>query len=85
MGGALTVRVGIPTEVKDNEYRVAITPAGVHELVSRGHEVFVQAGAGVGSSVPDADYAAVVRRTTVTMEPATCAATAADTGCPPKV
>jgi alanine dehydrogenase len=52
------MRVGIPTEIKDNEYRVAITPAGVHELVSRGHEVFVQAGAGVGSSVPDQDYAA---------------------------
>jgi alanine dehydrogenase len=52
------MRVGIPTEVKDHEYRVAITPAGVHELVTRGHEVFVQAGAGVGSSVPDQDYAA---------------------------
>jgi alanine dehydrogenase len=52
------VRVGIPTEVKDNEYRVAITPAGVHELVAGGHEVFVQAGAGVGSSVPDEGYAA---------------------------
>jgi alanine dehydrogenase len=58
MGGALTMRIGIPTEIKDNEYRVAITPAGVHELVSRGHEVFVQAGAGVGSSVPDQDHAA---------------------------
>jgi alanine dehydrogenase len=52
------VRVGIPTEVKDHEYRVAITPAGVHELAARGHEVFVQAGAGVGSSIPDQDYAA---------------------------
>jgi alanine dehydrogenase len=52
------MRVGIPTEVKDNEYRVAITPAGVHELVARGHEVFVQAGAGIGSSVPDEGYAA---------------------------
>jgi len=52
------MRVGIPTEIKDNEYRVAITPAGVHELVGRGHEVFVQAGAGLGSSLPDADYAA---------------------------
>ena len=52
------MRVGIPTEVKDNEYRVAITPAGVHELVGRGHEVFVQAGAGLGSSLPDGDYAA---------------------------
>jgi len=52
------MRVGIPTEIKNNEYRVAITPAGVHELVGRGHEVFVQAGAGLGSSLPDADYAA---------------------------
>jgi alanine dehydrogenase len=52
------MRVGVPTEVKDNEYRVAITPAGVHELVGRGHEVFVQAGAGLGSSLPDEEYAA---------------------------
>jgi alanine dehydrogenase len=52
------VRIGIPTEVKDHEYRVAITPAGVHELVGRGHEVFVQSGAGRGSSLPDEDYAA---------------------------
>jgi alanine dehydrogenase len=51
------MRVGVPTEVKDNEYRVAITPAGVHELVGRGHEVFVQAAAGLGSSLPDEDYA----------------------------
>jgi alanine dehydrogenase len=47
------VRIGIPTEVKNNEYRVACTPAGVHELVRHGHEVFVQTGAGEGSSVPD--------------------------------
>jgi len=52
------VRIGIPTEVKDHEYRVAITPAGVHELTGRGHEVFVQSGAGTGSSIPDEDYAA---------------------------
>jgi len=52
------MRVGVPTEVKDNEYRVAITPAGVHELVGRGHEVYVQAGAGEGSSLPDQEYAA---------------------------
>jgi alanine dehydrogenase len=52
------MRVGVPTEVKDNEYRVAITPAGVHELVGRGHEVYVQAGAGEGSSLPDEEYAA---------------------------
>ena len=52
------MRIGIPTEVKDNEYRVAITPAGVHEFTGRGHEVFVQAGAGTGSSITDADYRA---------------------------
>ena len=52
------MRVGIPTEIKDNEYRVAITPAGVHELVGRGHEVFVQSGAGLGSSLPDEEYEA---------------------------
>jgi alanine dehydrogenase len=52
------MRIGIPTEVKDHEYRVAITPAGVHELVGRGHEVFVQAGAGTGSSLSDEDYEA---------------------------
>ena len=50
------MRVGVPSEVKNHEYRVAATPAGVHELVSHGHEVFVQRGAGVGSSIPDEDY-----------------------------
>lgn len=43
------MRVGIPTEIKNNEFRVAITPAGVHSLASHGHEVLVQAGAGLGS------------------------------------
>jgi alanine dehydrogenase len=52
------MRIGIPSEIKDNEYRVAITPAGVQELTGRGHEVFVQAGAGAGSSIGDGDYAA---------------------------
>ena len=52
------MRVGIPKEVKNHEYRVAITPAGVHELVRNDHEVFIQAGAGAGSSIPDADFAA---------------------------
>ena len=47
------MRVGIPTEIKNNENRVAITPAGVHELVRRGHEVFIEAGAGVGSGFSD--------------------------------
>ena len=51
------MRVAIPAEVKNNEFRVAITPAGVHDLVSHGHEVLVQAGAGIGSSIPDEEYA----------------------------
>jgi alanine dehydrogenase len=50
--------IGIPSEVKNHEYRVAITPAGVQELVLHRHEVFVQSGAGVGSSITDAEYAA---------------------------
>jgi alanine dehydrogenase len=50
------MRVGIPTEIKNNEYRVAITPAGVAELVHRGHEVIIQAGAGEGSAISDADF-----------------------------
>jgi alanine dehydrogenase len=50
------VRVGIPTEIKNNEYRVAITPAGVSELVRHGHEVMVQAGAGEGSAIRDPDF-----------------------------
>ena len=52
------MKVGIPREVKNHEYRVAITPAGVHELVSHGHEVVIEKDAGVGSSIPDADYQA---------------------------
>jgi alanine dehydrogenase len=51
------VRVGVPKEVKNHEYRVAITPVGVHELVAHGHEVFVEKGAGVGSSIHDEEYA----------------------------
>ncbi len=52
------MRVGIPKEIKNHEYRVAVTPAGVHELVSHGHEVVIEAGAGVGSSIPDLDFVA---------------------------
>src|SRR3978361_240036 len=52
------MRVGIPTEIKNNEYRVAITPAGVAELTRRGHEVLVQAGAGEGSPIADSDFKA---------------------------
>lgn len=54
--------VGVPREVKDSENRVAMTPDGVRELVTGGHEVFVEAGAGVGSSLPDADYSAAGAR-----------------------
>ncbi len=50
--------VGVPKEVKDDEYRVAITPAGVRELTAAGHTVLVEREAGVGSSIPDADYVA---------------------------
>ena len=56
------MKVGIPAEVKNNEYRVAITPSGVHELTRAGHEVFVQQGAGVGSSIPDEDFTAAGAR-----------------------
>ena len=52
------MKVGIPREVKNHEYRVAITPAGVFELVRAGHEVFVEYGAGDGSSIGDEDYLA---------------------------
>jgi alanine dehydrogenase len=52
------MRIGVPTEVKVEEFRVAATPAGVRELTSAGHQVLVQAGAGSGSHLPDADYAA---------------------------
>jgi alanine dehydrogenase len=50
------MKVGVPTEIKTDEYRVALTPSGVRELVEHGHEVVVQAGAGDGSSISDADY-----------------------------
>ena len=52
------MKVGIPREVKDNEYRVAITPAGVHELTSHGHSVYLEKEAGLGSSLPDSDFVA---------------------------
>jgi alanine dehydrogenase len=52
------VRVGVPTETKPDEYRVALTPAGARELSEHGHEVLIQAGAGEGSSIEDAAFAA---------------------------
>ena len=50
------MRIGVAREIKTDEYRVALTPAGARELVLKGHEVFVETGAGDGSSFPDADY-----------------------------
>ncbi|WP_311472395.1 alanine dehydrogenase [uncultured Actinomyces sp.] len=52
------MRIGVPAEIKNNEFRVAITPSGVHALTRRGHEVTVQAGAGAGSGIDDGEYAA---------------------------
>ncbi|MDO5681793.1 MAG: alanine dehydrogenase [Propionibacteriaceae bacterium] len=52
------MRIAIPTEVKNNENRVGLTPAGVAELTAAGHEIFVQSGAGLGSSITDEEYAA---------------------------
>jgi len=50
------VRIGVPAEVKQDEYRVALTPSGAYELVRDGHEVWVETGAGVGAGCPDSDY-----------------------------
>ncbi|WP_067469247.1 alanine dehydrogenase [Actinomadura macra] len=52
------MKIGVPKEIKNHEYRVAITPAGVHELTRHGHEVFVEHGAGLGSAIPDDDFTA---------------------------
>lgn len=54
----IDVKVGIPREVKNNEFRVAITPAGVHELVRHGHQVVIERDAGVGSSITNEEYVA---------------------------
>jgi alanine dehydrogenase len=50
------VNIGLPKEVKDNEYRVGLVPAGVHTLVADGHKVWVQKGAGIGSGFEDREY-----------------------------
>ncbi len=52
------MRVGVPAEIKPDEYRVAITPAGVREIVEHGHEVLIEAGAGEGSAISDDDFEA---------------------------
>jgi alanine dehydrogenase len=56
------MRVGVPTEIREEEYRVALTPAGTRELTDRGHEVLVQRGAGLGSLFPDEAYIAAGAR-----------------------
>ena len=53
------MRIGVPKEIKNHEYRVGLVPAGVRELVADGHEVFVQSTAGAGIGVDDAAYQAV--------------------------
>jgi alanine dehydrogenase len=52
------VKVGVPSEIKSDEYRVAITPAGVREMTEHGHQVLIQSGAGEGSAIADSDYEA---------------------------
>ena len=56
------MKVGIPREVKNHEYRVALTPVGAHELTQHGHDVLVEKDAGVGSQISDADYVAAGAR-----------------------
>ncbi|KAA9155928.1 alanine dehydrogenase [Amycolatopsis acidicola] len=52
------MRIAVPREIKKHEYRVALTPAGVHELTQHGHQVFIETGAGAGSAITDDEYAA---------------------------
>ena len=52
------MKVGVATEIKPDEYRVALTPAGVRELTKLGHEVLVESGAGAGSAIADRDFQA---------------------------
>ena len=52
------MRVGVPKEIKNNEFRVGLTPPSVHELTAHGHQVLVQAGAGADIGLLDADYVA---------------------------
>ncbi len=56
------MKIGVPKEVKNHEYRVALTPIGAHELTEHGHEVYVEKGAGAGSQIPDEEYVAAGAR-----------------------
>lgn len=62
------MKIAVPREVKNHEYRVALTPAGAHELTSRGHDVFVQADAGLGSAIPDEEFLAAGAKILATAE-----------------
>jgi alanine dehydrogenase len=62
--------IGVPREVKNHEYRVAITPIGVHELVAHGHEVVIQKDAGEGSSIHDREFVAAGAKIVETAEEA---------------
>lgn len=62
------MRVGVPTEIKNNEFRVALTPGGVAELTRRGHEVIIEAGAGNGSAICDHDFKAAGAQMVTTAE-----------------
>ncbi|GGM13238.1 alanine dehydrogenase [Nakamurella endophytica] len=64
------MRIGVPAEVKNREYRVALTPAGAHQLAERGHEVLVQSGAGAGSRISDDEFSAAGARVVPTAEDA---------------
>ncbi|NUT95865.1 MAG: alanine dehydrogenase [Saccharothrix sp.] len=62
------MRISVPREIKNHEYRVALTPAGAHELTLRGHDVFVEAGAGLGSAITDEEYLAAGAKVLATAE-----------------
>src|SRR3954467_6406946 len=56
---AITMKIGVPKEIKTNENRIALVPAGAESLVAAGHSVLVETGAGIGSGFPDEAYTAV--------------------------
>lgn len=62
------MKIAVPREIKNHEYRVALTPAGAHELTAHGHDVFVESGAGEGSSIPDEEYLAAGAKILATAE-----------------
>ena len=62
------MRIAVPREIKKHEYRVALTPAGVHELTARGHDVVVETDAGLGSSITDEEYLAAGAKVLATAE-----------------